>query len=112
MKTLIDDLRYSMRVLLKTPGFTAVAVLTLMLGIGGNTAMFSIINGVLINWGAAFKEPDKLVMVWKFRPDSGIWATTPADYRDWHDQAKSFDQIGAYYYSNFNLTNRGEPERI
>jgi putative ABC transport system permease protein len=112
MKALIDDLRYSIRILLKTPGFTAVAVLTLMLGIGGNTAIFSIINGVLINWGAAFKEPDKLVMVWKFRSDSGIWATTPADYRDWRDQAKSFDQIGAYYYSNFNLTNRGEPEKI
>jgi putative ABC transport system permease protein len=112
MKTLMHDLRYGIRTLLKTPGFTAIAILTLMLGIGGNTAIFSIINGVLINWGAAFKEPDRLVMVWKSRADSGIWATTPADYRDWRDQAKSFDQIGAYYYTNYNLTNRGEPEKI
>ncbi|HEY7161003.1 MAG TPA: ABC transporter permease, partial [Acidobacteriota bacterium] len=112
MKTLIDDLRYSFRVLLKTPGFTIVAVLTLMLGIGGNTAIFSIINGVFINWGSAFKEPEKLVMVWKSRADSGIWSTTPADYRDWRDQAKSFEQIGAYYYSNYNLISRSEPEKI
>jgi putative ABC transport system permease protein len=112
MKTLIHDLRYSIRVLLKTPGFTIVALFTLMLGIGGNTAIFSIINGVLINWSAAIKEPDKLVMVWKYRSDSGIWATTPADYRDWRNQAKTFDQMGAYYYSNYNLTNRGEPEKI
>jgi putative ABC transport system permease protein len=112
MKALLDDLRYGIRILLKTPGFTAVAILTLMLGIGGNTAIFSIINSALLNWGADFKDPDRLVMVWKFRPDSGIWATTPADYRDWVNQNKSFEQIGAYHYSNFNLTGRGEPERI
>ena len=58
------------------------------------------------------QDPDKLVMVWKFRSDSGIWTTTPADYRDWRDQNKSFDQIGAYHYANFNLTGRGEPEKV
>jgi putative ABC transport system permease protein len=112
MKALLDDLRYAIRILLKTPGFTAVAVLTLMLGIGGNTAIFSIINSAVLNWSAAFKDPERLVMVWKFRSDSGIWSTTPADYRDWRDQNKSFDQIGAYHYSNYNLTGRGEPERV
>src|SRR5262245_11207288 len=112
MKTLWNDLKYGMRLLLKRKGFTAVALLTLMLGIGGNTAIFSIINSALMKWGDSFRDPDRLVMVWKLRSDSGVWATTPADFRDWRDQNSVFEKLGAYFYSNFNFTGQGEPERI
>ena len=112
MRALMDDFRYSIRLYWKSPGFTAVALLTLMLGIAGNTAIFSIVNASLIKWGEQLKDPDRLVMVWKFRQDSGLWMTTPADFRDWRDQNRVFEKIGAYSYANFNLTGDGEPEKI
>lgn len=112
MKALWNDMKYGIRLLLKKPGFTAVAILTLMIGIGGNTAIFSIINAALLKWGDSFQEPDRLVMVWKIRSDSGLWVTTPSDFRDWRDQNRVFEKIGAYFYGNFNFTGKGQPERL
>jgi putative ABC transport system permease protein len=94
---MFNDLRYAMRMLLRNPGFTVVAVLTLALGIGANTAIFSVVNAVLIR-PMPYHEPDRLVAIhqtdlkkgWKFVPPS------PADFLDWREQNQVFDGIAAF----------------
>src|SRR5713226_9739071 len=95
------DMRYGGRNLLRAPGFTAVAVLTLALGIGANTAIFSVVNAVLLR-PLAYKDADRLVTVLHYR--TGPVAT--ANYLDWRDQSHSFEAMGAADYWSPNLTNR------
>jgi predicted permease len=117
METLTQDLKYGMRLLLKSPGFSTVAVIVLALGIGANTAIFSVVNAVLLR-PLPYQEPGKLVQVWHVPPAQSFqgapeFAVSPANYLDWRDQNHVFDQLSIYFgYAHFNMTGRGEPQSI
>ncbi len=113
METLTKDLRYGLRSLLKHPGFTCIAVLTLALGIGANTAIFSLVNAVLLR-ALPFREPDRLVMVWEDASFAGFPRNTPApaNYADWKAQNQVFEDMATFDHRSFNLTGDGEPEKI
>jgi len=113
MDSLFKDIRYGVRSLLKRPGFTAIAVITLALGIGANTAIFSVVNTLLLR-PLPFKEPARLVQVWEANYKRGRNSMTVSypNFVDWRDQNKVFEQIAAYSDETFNLTDTGEPERI
>ncbi len=102
-----QDLRFGARMLLKQPGFTLLAVLTLSLGIGANTAMFSVVNAVLLR-PLPFPEPERLMLI--KGNDSGIF--TAPDFRDLATQNRSFAQLGAYATATFNLSGGNVPERV
>src|SRR5262249_866955 len=95
MEKLLQDLRFGVRVLLKSPGFAAVAVLTLALGIGANSAIFSIINAVLLR-PLPFQEQDRLVQLWETESAPGNYPFTGPDYRDWQAQSKTLQAMSAY----------------
>jgi putative ABC transport system permease protein len=113
METLIKDIRYGVRGLLKRPGFTAIALITLALGIGANTAIFSVVNAVLLR-PLPFRDPDQLVIVWEDATFAGFPRNTPApaNYVDWKTQNQSFVDMAASHETSFNLTGDGEPERV
>src|SRR2546423_7944273 len=113
MDTLFNDIRYGVRSLLKRPGFTAIAVITLALGIGANTAIFSVVNTLLLR-PLPFKEPARLVQVWEANYQRGrnTMDVSYPNFVDWRDQNQVFEQIAAYSDKTFNLTDTGEPERI
>ena len=113
MGALLQDIRYGMRMLLKNPGFTAAAVLTLALGIGANSTLFSIVNGVLLR-PLPFPDPDRLVAVWENVPEKG-WDREPfsyPDYSDWKEQSKSFEKMAAYCYAGAVLGEEGSAEFV
>jgi len=111
----MNDFRFALRQLLKNPGFTAVAVLTLALGIGANTAIFSVVNAVLLK-ALPFRQPDNLVMLWTDNPALGLGFSelppAPVDLPEWRQQAKSFDQIAAMRPRPADLAGHGDPERV
>ena len=113
MHTLWLDIRYALRLLRKSPGFTAAAVLTLALGIGANAAIFSVANAFLRKpiW---FPEIDRLAMVIDNRPGEALGrnSVTPADYVAWKEQSHSFEKIGAYEFNDVNLTGSGDPLKL
>ena len=113
METLLKDISYGVRGLWKRPGFTVVAVLTLALGIGANTAIFSVVNAVLLR-PLQFRDPDQLVMIWEDAAFIGFPRNTPApaNYVDWKNQTQSFADVAATHELTFNLTGDGEPERV
>jgi putative ABC transport system permease protein len=116
MKSLAQDLRYALRQLRKGPGFTTVAVLTLALGIGANTAIFSVVNGVLLR-PLAFREADRLVRVWhvppkKSFPGMPIFAVSAANFLDWQRQNHIFEEMAIYTYRGFTLTGNDKPEQV
>ena len=113
MDTLWRDLRYAVRVLLKRRGFTAVAVLSLALGIGANTAIFSVVSAVLLR-ALPFHDPDRLVVVWEDASFAGFPQNTPApaNYVDWKAQNTSFEDMAALRERTFNLTGDAEPEKV
>src|SRR6266545_2117421 len=113
MEILFKDLGYGIRSLLKHPGFTAIAIITLALGIGANTAMFSVINAVLLR-PLPYHEPDRLVSIWEESPERGMYQmpVSLANLRDWVDQNHVFEQISAYTFANLNLSGAGEPARL
>src|SRR5690606_9949901 len=97
MHTLLTDLRFAVRIWTRTPGLAAVAVLTIALGIGANTTMFSIVNTVLLQ-PLAFAEPDRLMTVWKGdqeEPES-LGITSLPDFRDWQAAAESFETLALF----------------
>src|SRR5262245_27381674 len=108
---MFQDLRYGIRMLRKNPGFTFVAALTLSLGIGANTAIFSVVNAVLLR-SLPYRDPDRLVMVNYSRSRVPDDFTLAAEFLEWRDQAKSFGQIAAYRFDTADLTGDGEPERL
>ncbi len=112
MSTLLQDVRYGIRMLRKAPGFTVVAVLTLALGIAANTAVFSVINAFFLRW-LPFEDPQQLVHIWATSPQQGSeLRASEANFLDWRERARSFDQLGAYYYSTVTVTTDEEPVRL
>ncbi|HLM58558.1 MAG TPA: ABC transporter permease [Pyrinomonadaceae bacterium] len=113
METLLQDVRFGARVLSRHKGFTAVAVLTLALGIGANTAIFSLVNAVLLR-PLKYRDPDRLVMVWEDMTAIGFPRDTPApaNFADWKGQNQSFEDMAALAMRSYDLTGDGEPERL
>jgi putative ABC transport system permease protein len=117
MQTFWQDLRYGARTLLKNPGFTLIAVLTLALGIGANTAIFSVVNALLFR-PLPFHQPERLVWIANTGTTGGLSSVTSrvANFNDWRAQNKSFEDLGAYFaffdYGGYNLIGAGEPERV
>ena len=113
MSTLIHDLRYGARILLKQPGFTLIAVLTLAIGIGANTAIFSLVNSILLR-PLPFREPDRIVRLMQASPKLGLpsWGVSQADFAAYREQNRSFESVALYTNSAINLTGEGEPERL
>ena len=110
---LLQDVRYGLRSLVKRPGYAALAMLTLGLGIGANTAIFSIINGVLLK-PLPYEHGDRLAVVRQSAPLSGQaqMGVAVAEYYDYREQAKVFEGLVEYHQMNFDLLNRGEPDRV
>lgn len=106
-----NDLAYAFRMLLKHPGVTAIAVITLALGIGANTAIFSVVNAVLLN-PLPYKQPDRLVSLWENVPGHGRWRASPANFFDWKKQNTVFEDVAAFGQSSMTLTGSGEPEQL
>jgi putative ABC transport system permease protein len=111
MNTLFQDVKYGLRILLKHPLVTAIAVITLALGIGANTAIFSVVNAVLLN-PLPYKQPDRLVALWENVPGHGRWRTSPANFFDWKKQNTVFEDVVAFGASTLTLTGDGEPEQL
>jgi len=105
------DLRYGLRMLVKNPGFTAVAIIALAVGIGANTAIFSVVNTVLLR-PLPYKDPERLVMVFEDSSKHPRDTPTAANYIDWRDQNQVFESMAAITDQSFNLTGVGDPERI
>jgi predicted permease len=112
LERLRQDWRFGLRMLRKNPGFSLVAILTLALGIGANTAIFSVVNSVLLA-PLPYRESDRL-MSWWFSSPPGLprYSLTQAHFAHYRDQAQSFESLAAYSRAGFNLTDAGEPERL
>ena len=111
MDTLRHDIRYAIRTMLKSPGFTVVAALALALGIGANTAIFSVVNSVLLR-PLPYKDPGRLVHVHRMQAPIERGPISRPDFFEWRDKQEVFSDIGAYHYQVLNLTGRDQAERI
>ncbi len=116
MSTLGQNLRYGLRLLAKSPGFTVVTVLTLALGIGANTAIFSVVYSALLR-PLPYYQPDRLITMGEGRlqtkeNDAGSQNTSNPDFLDWKKMAKSFQSLTAYDFDAFTLTGNGEPRSV
>jgi putative ABC transport system permease protein len=111
IENLIQDLRYGLRTLRRSPGFTAVAMLTLALGIGANTAIFSMLEGVVLA-PLPYREAERLVVLLQTRPDNPRGSVSGPDFQDWQRDARSFEQMVGIKWLSSDLTNPGVPERI
>jgi len=113
MQTLLQDLRYGARMLLKEPGFTLIAVVTLALGISANTAVFSVVNAVLLR-PLPYPDSDRLVTVWGNLHREGLTKMTASvpELTDYQQRSRVFEQLAAYGWQSFNLTDNGNPERV
>ncbi len=109
--SLVHDVRYAIRVLAKSPGFSIIAILTLALGIGANTAIFSVVNGVLIN-PLPFHHPDQLVSVFQKIPNFENASISYPNFLDWRRMNTTFADMASYRSAGFTLTGSGEPERL
>jgi putative ABC transport system permease protein len=106
-----QDLRYALRMLQKNPGFAMAAVVTLALGIGANTAIFSVCNAVLLK-PPPYYEPGRIVMLWEHRRGQTPQTVAPANFVDWREQTRSFSDVAAIRTSSMILIGQGEPARL
>src|SRR5690349_23943724 len=112
IETFIQDVRYGLRQLRRNPGFTAVAVLTLALGIGANTAISSVVNGVLLA-PLPYPHSNRLLVIWEMLPRAGGIATISyPNFRDWQREARSFKSMAGFGCSDYELTSPETPEHI
>lgn len=111
MISLWQDVRFGIRMLSKNPGVAATAIITLALAIGANTAIFSVVNAVLLR-PLPYRSPDRLVSLWAKVPEHGRWRTTPANFFDWKKQNTVFDGMAAFGSWTMTLTGDGEPEQL
>src|ERR1041385_5040803 len=113
MESILADLRYVLRILSKQPGFTVVAVITLALGIGANTAIFSLVNSILLR-PLPFREPDRLVRMLQASPKLGLssWGVSQAGFAAYREQNRTFESIAIFHNTATNLHCAGEPERL
>src|SRR5215510_13065326 len=113
MQTMLNDLRYGVRMLFKSPGFTLVAVITLALGIGANTSMFSVINGVLLN-PLSYPKPDRLIAISQSAPSSGFqkYGVSEGLYEEYRNHNKTFQDVAAYHFFQASLLHGAEAQRI
>jgi putative ABC transport system permease protein len=115
-ETMMQDFRYGLRMMLGAPGFTAMAVLVLALGIGANTAIFSVVNAVLLR-PLPFDQPDRLFQIWHTPPQASFpgmkeFTVSPANFIDWRNQSSAFEGMSAYGFGRYTLTGSGNPEAI
>ncbi|MGO8817429.1 MAG: ADOP family duplicated permease [Terriglobia bacterium] len=111
LENFFTDVRYGLRMLRKNPGFTAVAVLTLALGIGANTAIFSVVEGVMLA-PLPYFQPDRLVAIWESHPGAPhVWISYP-NFQDWQRNARSFQQMAAFAWQGSDVTSPGTPEHL
>src|SRR5262245_22148364 len=113
MEIVLSDVRHAIRTLLKSPGFAIVSIIVLALGIGANTAMFSVVNAVLLR-PLPFADPGRLVQIWHVPPPKSFpgmtqFAVAPANYLDWRSQNRVFEQMAIYTGAEYNLTGKGQP---
>jgi predicted permease len=111
MNAFLQDIRYALRMLAQSPGFSAIAILTLALGIGANTALFSVVNGVLLN-PLPYPQPDRLVALYSRTSTFAQSSISYPNFLDWQRNNRSLASIAAYRSDDFNLTGAGEPERV
>ena len=116
LETLLRDLRYAVRVLRQRPGYSMAAIVVLALGIGANTAIFSVVHAVLLR-PLPFPDADRLTFVWHTPPPDAFpgmtrFAVSPANFLDWQRQARSFERMGLMAFRPFNITGGGEPESL
>jgi predicted permease len=106
-----QDLRYGFRTLRKSPGFTAIAILALGLGIGANTAIFSVVNGVLLR-PLSYPDADRLLNIYETTAEFNRTSVAYPNYLDWRRESRSFTDMGAYRSHDLNFTGAGEPEQV
>lgn len=111
MESIWQDLRLALRTMVRQPGFSAVALLTLALGIGANVAIFSVVDAVLLE-PLPYAEPERLVMAWNSRPDQERATVAPADFLDWREQTTRFEGLAAFAGVQFNMAGEGAPELV
>ena len=116
MSALLQDLRFALRLLVKNPGFALIAAIIMALGIGANTAIFSVVNKVLLE-PLPFRDVDRIVQVWHTPPQSSFpgmttFSISPANFLDWQRQNHVFDEMALYGGASFDLTGTGKPEAI
>jgi putative ABC transport system permease protein len=111
LESLWQDVRFGIRMLVKNPGFTVVSILALALGIGANTAIFSVVNAVLLR-PLPYKDPDHIVHVLRTQPPIMRGPISRPDFLEWQAQQKVFSEIAAYYFETFNLTGVDQAERL
>src|SRR3954465_13922875 len=111
METLRKDLRYAVRMLLKGRMVTVIALLALTLGIGANTAIFSVINAILIK-PLPYPQPERLVRVYEKSPQFDMMSVSYPNFLDWRGQSQSFEEMAIFRHQGFNVTGAQGPERV
>lgn len=116
MLALIQNIRFALRMLRKSPGFTATAVLIMALGIGANTAIFSVVHAVLLE-PLPFRDVDRVVQVWHTPPQKSFpgmtrFSVSAANYRDWQKQNHVFEKMAMFSGGRFDVTGAGKPESV
>ena len=111
MEALAQEIRLGLRTLLRNPSFSIIAILALALGIGVNSAIFSVVNGVLLK-PLAYKEPGQLVRVWEKWGGFDQGSISYPNFKDWRERNQSFEMMAAYRWTGFNLTGGDQPERL